>query len=94
MGDEDYTRAMFDLPEDIAWVFHNLHKCKGELDEWLIVPDHAPTPGAWMPRQRDDCAQCPKDFHSVVGSVGSNRAKAFSAMLLLDANVAPATKSA
>ena len=45
LGDYDIQES--DLPEDIAWVFHNLHKCKGELDEWLIVPDNAPTPGAW-----------------------------------------------
>lgn len=45
LGEYDINES--DLPEDIAWVFHNLHKCKGELDEWLVVPDQAPTPGAW-----------------------------------------------
>lgn len=45
LGEYDINES--DLPEDIAWVFHNLHKCKGEIDEWLVVPDQAPTPGAW-----------------------------------------------
>jgi|TARA_R110002020_G_scaffold293390_2_gene508759 hypothetical protein len=45
LGEYDINES--DLPEDIAWVFHNLHKCKGEVDEWLVVPDQAPTPGAW-----------------------------------------------
>ena len=45
LGEYDINESA--LPEDIAWVFHNLHKCKGELDEWLVVPDQAPTPGAW-----------------------------------------------
>ena len=45
LGEYDISES--DLPEDIAWVFHNLHKCKGDLDEWLVTPDHAPTPGAW-----------------------------------------------
>ena len=45
LGEYDIKES--DLPNDIAWVFHNLHKCKGDLDEWLVVPDNAPTPGAW-----------------------------------------------
>lgn len=45
LGEYDIKES--DLPKDIAWVFHNLHKCKGDLDEWLVVPDNAPTPGAW-----------------------------------------------
>lgn len=45
LGEYDISES--DLPKDIAWVFHNLHKCKGDLDEWLVRPDDAPTPGAW-----------------------------------------------
>lgn len=45
LGEYDINESA--LPVDIAWVFHNLHKCKGELDEWLVGPHNAPTPGAW-----------------------------------------------
>jgi hypothetical protein len=45
LGEYDINESA--LPIDIAWVFHNLHKCKGELDEWLVGPHNAPTPGAW-----------------------------------------------
>jgi len=45
LGEYDINESA--LPADIAWVFHNLHKCKGELDEWLVGPHNAPTPGAW-----------------------------------------------
>lgn len=36
-----------ELPAEIAFVFHNLHKAKGEEDKWLVAPDEAPSPGAW-----------------------------------------------
>lgn len=36
-----------DLPQDIAFVFHSLHKAIGERMSWLVGPHEAPTPGAW-----------------------------------------------
>lgn len=45
LGDFDISES--DLPEHIAWVYHNLHKCKGEVNEWFVTPDQAPSPGAW-----------------------------------------------
>ena len=37
-----------ELPQEIAFVFHNLHKAKGEEeDKWLVSPEEAPSPGAW-----------------------------------------------
>lgn len=35
------------LPDDIAWVYQNLHKCKGQEDEWLVLAEDASHPGAW-----------------------------------------------
>ena len=45
LGEYDINDS--ELPPDIAFVFHNLHKCKGEQEEWLISPEEAPSPGAW-----------------------------------------------
>ena len=36
-----------ELPQEIAFVFHSLHKAKGEEDKWLVSPEEAPSPGAW-----------------------------------------------
>ncbi len=43
----DFDVDSSELPDDVAFVFHNLHKCKGEQEEWLISPEEAPSPGAW-----------------------------------------------
>lgn len=46
-GDFDFTVS--DLPEDISFVFHNLHKITSPDDpsSWKVTTDEAPTPGAW-----------------------------------------------
>jgi hypothetical protein len=43
----DYDLNESDLPIEIAFVFHNLHKATGERHEWRVGPIEAPTPGAW-----------------------------------------------
>lgn len=43
----EYDIDASDLPTEIAFVFHSLHKAKGEEQEWLITPEDAPNPGAW-----------------------------------------------
>jgi len=43
----DYDINESDLPIEIAFVFHNLHKARGERHEWGVKPQEAPTPGAW-----------------------------------------------
>ena len=45
LGEFDVSESS--LPEDIAWSYHNLHKAKGEVEEWLITPEDAPSPGGW-----------------------------------------------
>lgn len=45
LGEYDINES--DLPVDIAFVFHNLHKAVGESTDWKVKPDDAPTPGAW-----------------------------------------------
>ena len=46
-GDFDFTAS--DLPEDISFVFHNLHKITRPEDSssWKVSTSEAPTPGAW-----------------------------------------------
>ena len=44
---KDYDINESDLPLEIAFVFHNLHKTRGERHEWGVAPGEAPTPGAW-----------------------------------------------
>ena len=46
-GDFDFTTS--DLPEDISFVFHNLHKVTSPEDpsSWKVSANEAPTPGAW-----------------------------------------------
>ena len=36
-----------DLPVEIAFVFHSIHKAIGDKAVWLVRPQDAPTPGAW-----------------------------------------------
>jgi hypothetical protein len=36
-----------DLPEDVAFVFHNLHRAKGEQHSWKVKPEDAPSSGSW-----------------------------------------------
>lgn len=43
----EYNLSESDLPEEIAWVYHSLHKCKGDRDEWFVTSEEAPSPGAW-----------------------------------------------
>ena len=43
----EYNLSESDLPEEIAWVYHSLHKCKGDRDEWFVASEEAPSPGAW-----------------------------------------------
>ena len=43
----DYDLNESDLPIEIAFVFHNLHKTTGERHDWRVGPGEAPTPGAW-----------------------------------------------
>ena len=43
----EYDINESDLPIEIAFVFHNLHKSRGERHEWNVGPTEAPTPGAW-----------------------------------------------
>ena len=45
LGEYDINDS--ELPADIAFVFHNLHKAVGEMTNWKTKPDDAPTPGAW-----------------------------------------------
>ena len=45
LGDYDITES--ELPIDIAFVFHNLHKAVGDMTSWKVTPEDAPTPGAW-----------------------------------------------
>jgi hypothetical protein len=45
LGEFDINES--ELPIDIAFVFHNLHKAVGEQSEWKVSPPEAPTPGAW-----------------------------------------------
>ena len=45
LGEYDINDS--ELPPDIAFVFHNLHKAVGEMTNWKTKPDDAPTPGAW-----------------------------------------------
>ena len=45
LGEYDINES--DLPVDIAFVFHNLHKAVGEQSTWKVTPPEAPTPGAW-----------------------------------------------
>ena len=43
----EYDINESDLPIEIAFVFHNLHKSRGERHEWGVGPAEAPTPGSW-----------------------------------------------
>jgi len=43
----EYDINESDLPIEIAFVFHNLHKTRGERHQWGVLPPEAPTPGAW-----------------------------------------------
>ena len=45
LGEYDISES--ELPQDIAFVFHNLHKAVGEITSWKIKPADAPTPGSW-----------------------------------------------
>jgi hypothetical protein len=45
LGEYDITES--ELPIDIAFVFHNLHKAVGDMTSWKVTPEDAPTPGAW-----------------------------------------------
>ena len=45
LGDYDITES--ELPIDIAFVFHSLHKAVGDMTSWKVTPEDAPTPGAW-----------------------------------------------
>jgi len=45
LGDYDITES--ELPIDIAFVFHSLHKAVGDMSAWRVAPEDAPTPGAW-----------------------------------------------
>ena len=45
LGEYDINDS--ELPPDIAFVFHNLHKAVGEMTNWKTKPDDAPAPGAW-----------------------------------------------
>jgi hypothetical protein len=46
---EDFDFTASDLPEDISFVFHNLHKITSPEDpsSWKVSTNEAPTPGAW-----------------------------------------------
>jgi len=44
---QEFDLADSDLPPDIAFVFHSLHKAKGDRSSWRVSPKSAPTPGAW-----------------------------------------------
>ena len=44
---KEYDINESDLPIEIAFVFHNLHKSRGERHMWGVKPPEAPTPGAW-----------------------------------------------
>ena len=44
---KEYDINESDLPIEIAFVFHNLHKSRGERHEWGVKPQEAPTPGSW-----------------------------------------------
>ena len=44
---KEFDLAESNLPPDIAFVFHSLHKAKGERSRWRVSPKSAPTPGAW-----------------------------------------------
>jgi len=44
---QEFDLAESDLPPDIAFVFHSLHKAKGDRSGWRVSPKSAPTPGAW-----------------------------------------------
>jgi len=46
---EDFDFTVSDLPEDISFVFHNLHKVASPEDpsSWKVTTSEAPTPGAW-----------------------------------------------
>jgi len=44
---KEYDINESDLPIEIAFVFHNLHKTRGERHEWKVSPPEAPTPGSW-----------------------------------------------
>jgi len=44
---KEYDINECDLPIEIAFVFHNLHKTRGERHEWGVKPPEAPTPGSW-----------------------------------------------
>ena len=44
---KEFDLAESDLPPDIAFVFHSLHKTKGDRSRWRVSPKSAPTPGAW-----------------------------------------------
>ena len=43
----EYDINESDLPIEIAFVFHNLHKARGDRLQWGVKPAEAPTPGAW-----------------------------------------------
>ena len=45
LGEFDINES--ELPVDIAFVFHNLHKAIGEQSQWKVTPGEAPSPGAW-----------------------------------------------
>ena len=45
LGEFDINES--ELPVDIAFVFHNLHKAVGEQSQWKVTPSEAPSPGAW-----------------------------------------------
>tara|TARA_R110002020_G_scaffold418306_2_gene627567 strand:- start:2519 stop:3088 length:570 start_codon:yes stop_codon:yes gene_type:complete len=44
---KEYDINDSDLPIEIAFVFHNLHKTRGERHQWGVAPPESPTPGAW-----------------------------------------------
>tara|TARA_R100001594_G_scaffold506_1_gene1946 strand:+ start:956 stop:1525 length:570 start_codon:yes stop_codon:yes gene_type:complete len=44
---KEYDINDSDLPIEIAFVFHNLHKTRGERHQWGVTPPESPTPGAW-----------------------------------------------
>lgn len=47
LGEYDITES--ELPQELAFAFHNLHKVGDPNDSttWDVLPSEAPTPGAW-----------------------------------------------
>ena len=65
LGDYDINDS--DLPVDIAFVFHNLHRTKGEMANWKVTPDQAPTPGSWAMLVWASNGNQTKFFEKVIG---------------------------